>query len=122
MRFNSGMFNKLGNVYRLSANATVDGSGKVDETLDSNWQLVGPRHFNIVPSSSREFLLGDQLRAVVSHQVTTLYDRQSKGFTERFKFVYQGRIFNFAGPGLNVEERNRWISFPANELIVTSPS
>ena len=113
--FTSGDFNKYGNVYSLKSTIVPDASGHVDETDPTNWQLIGPRHFNIVPKGSKEFTVNDQVNANISHQLTTTYDRLSKSFTEKYKFIYQGRTFSLAGPGVNVKERNRWISFPAIE-------
>jgi len=115
MSYTAGDFNKVGKVYRIKSTATIESDGKIDESLESNWELVSSRHFQILPSSSKSFLVGDQLNAQISHQLTTRYDKQSKAFTEKHKFIYQGRVFHFSGPGLNVEERNRFIAFPAIE-------
>lgn len=114
-KYTSGDFNKYGNVYQLSPSAVPDASGHINEADPNNWKLVGPRHFNIVPKGSKEFMVGSQLNSNVTHQLTTTYDRQSKAFSTKDKFVYQGRTFSFYGPGINVDERNRWISFPAVE-------
>jgi len=116
MKYSAGDFNRLGKVYCIKETATPDSSGHIDETDEANWRLIGPRHFKIVPASSREFIVGDQLNAQVSHQLATTYDKQANRFTTKHKFVYQGRTFSFAGPGINVEERNRWLAFPAIEV------
>jgi len=116
MSFRAGDFNKYGKVYRLSASATKDAAGHIDEMNDANWELVGPRHFNIKPATTKEFILGDQLHINVTHLITTTYDKQSSVFSEKQKFVYNNRTFNFAGRGLNVDELNRWLSFPASEV------
>ncbi len=116
MTFTSGDFNKLGKVYRISESAVPDTSGHIDESNDANWRLIGPRHFNIVPKGSREFLVGDQVNAQTTHQLATTFDKQSKAFSTKDKFIYQGRTFSFSGPGQNVLERNRWLAFPAIEL------
>lgn len=113
--FTAGDFNKVGKVYRIKETVTPDASGHIDETDENNWRLVALRHFNIVPKGSREFLIGDQVNANVTHQLTTNYDKQSKQFTTQDKFIYQGRTFSFNGPGINVLEKNRWLSFPAIE-------
>jgi hypothetical protein len=114
-KYTSGDFNKYGNVYSLKANLTPDASGHVNEADPDNWNLVGPRHFKIMPRGSKEFMVGSQLNSNVTHLLATTYDRQSKALSTKDKFVYQGRTFSLYGPGINVDEKNRFIEFPAIE-------
>lgn len=118
MRTNTpaGKLMRRGNLERVKASATVDSSGRVDLTDDNNWEFVQKRWFEIVPKSSRQFLLGDQQRANVSHQVTMRYDTLSSSITQGWRMNHRGKFYNFAGPPIDRNLDKVLLDFPATEV------
>ena len=103
-------------VWRLKEGITPDAAGHVDETDESNWRIVGNRWVKLTPKGSKEFFRGQQVAEDITHQVTMRYDSESAKFTTKDRLTYHGRVFNMAGPGVNTDEMDVLLTFPATEI------
>ena len=113
----AGMLTRRVTVERITSGATIDASGHVDESVSANWEVVRRlRKCMIVPASSREFIVGDQLNQQVTHQITMRMDSESTGYNSGNRLKYGDRVFNLAGPGINVNEDDVLMAFPAVEV------
>lgn len=114
----AGKFNRRASIMRLRESLTPDSAGHIDESNADNWRLVrANRKCRIIPSGSREFLVGDQVNAQITHMIEFRYDSESKNYGAKDKAVIGDRTFNFSGPGMNVGEDDVLLRFPAIEAI-----
>ena len=107
---------KLVTVERLNAAATIDGSGKINQRLDSNWIQYGREWAKVTTFGSREFVGADQLREDISHQWTIRYSKRAIQYTTAMRLRMNGRKFNIAAPPLNIDEKNQWIRIDTIEV------
>ena len=109
----AGKLLRRGQLQRIKSTVVPDASGHVDLTKDANWEFVQNRWFSIVPSGSKQFLLGDQLRADVTHQITMRYDSMSSSVTKGWRLQHRGTTYNFSGPPVDRNLDRVLLDFPA---------
>lgn len=112
----AGLLDKRVTVRRLNPTATVDAAGHIDETAEASWSVLGKRWVQLIPRGSREFFRGQQVAAEITHAVRMRYDSGSKDYTTAMQLVLGTRKLNLAGPGVNTEEANVELVFPAIEV------
>lgn len=101
----------------LKLSATPDAAGHIDETDESNWRPLGDKRWiRPVPRGSREFFRGEQVAAEITHMIEMRCDSISETYTTWMKIKWRGRTLNLAGPGVNVDEEDRLLRFPAIEV------
>lgn len=103
-------------VEKISASATLDGSGNIDETLDANWIQCGKEWAKCVTRGSREFVQGPQIKETISHQWTIRWSNAASGYTTGMRLRKDGRKFNIAAPPVNVDEADEWIRIDTEEV------
>lgn len=109
----AGKLLRRGQLQRVKSTVFPDASGHVDLTNDSNWEFVQNRWFSIVPAGSKQFLIGDQQRADVTHQLTMRYDSMSSSVTEGWRLKHRGVTYNFSGPPVDRNLDKVLLDFPA---------
>lgn len=107
---------QLVTVEKISASATVDGSGNVDESNETNWVLCGREWAKCVTRGSREFVSGPQLKETISHQWTIRWSNKASGYTTGMRLRMDGRKFNISAPPVNIDEANKWIRIDTEEV------
>lgn len=107
--------NRYVTIQRLNPAATPDAGGHINETIDANWMNVGTEWCQIITQGSREFVVGQQLDQQITHQVSMRFSPSATKYTTKFRLTFEGRILNFAGPPQNVDEKDKWLRFPAFE-------
>jgi SPP1 family predicted phage head-tail adaptor len=114
----AGKLLRRGQLQRLKSTVSADASGHVDETDDANWEFVQNRWFSIVPAGSKQFLIGDQQRADVTHQITMRYDSMSSSVTVGWRMSHRGEVYNFNGPPVDRNLDKVLLDFPA--IVISS--
>ena len=114
----AGKLLRRGSLERIKSTTTPDASGHINLTDDSNWEFVTKRWFSIIPSNSKEFLIGDQQRGDVTHQITMRYDSLSSGVTTAWRLKHRNKIYNIAGPPMDRNMDHVLLDFPAIEIPV----
>lgn len=99
-------------------NATVDGSGNINEKLDSNWTQCGKEWVEIITKGSREFFRDRQIGEDITHQITMRYSKRASGYTNLMRLRLDGRKLHIANPPVNVDENNEWLVFECVETPV----
>lgn len=90
------------------ASKTADSAGTLVET----WApVVMNVPAEIAPLRGQEFVLQHQNQATVTHKIVIRY---FDGLTSKHRIRWGTRVFNLAGPPINVGERNR-----THELMAT---
>ena len=112
----AGKLMRRGQLQRVKATTQVDASGHIDLSDDANWEFVQDRWFEIVPKGSKQFLIGDQQRADISHQITMRYDVMSSGVTVAWRMQHRGKTYFFAGPPVDRNLDKVLLDFPATEV------
>jgi head-tail adaptor len=92
--------------------ATTDGLG---ESIAGAPTVLGPFWAAIEPLSARELEVARQLRGDVTHRITL---RAGGGLALRAtdRIRYGSRLFELAGPGIDLDERGREIRATAVEV------
>lgn len=109
-------------VQRYKQTAVPDQGGHIDESDPNNWETAteigdnGGLWAYIVPRTSREFVRADQVIADVTHQVELDY-QSAKGLKDKMRLRDGDRVFNVAGPPVNVEERNQVMRLTVVEVF-----
>lgn len=111
-----GLLNRRVTVQRINPTATIDAAGHIEESAEASWIQVGKHWCQFIPRGSREFFRGEQVAAEITHAVRMRYDSDSKNYTTGMRLVLGTRKFNLAGPGVNTEEANVELVFPAIEV------
>lgn len=112
----AGKLLRRGQLQRVKAAATIESGGHVDLSNDANWEFVQNRWVSIVPASSREFMVADQLNAQTTHQITMRHDTLSSSVTTDWRLKYNGKTYNISGPPTNRNMDNVLLDFPAIEV------
>ena len=107
---------KLITVEKVSAAATVTGSGNIDESLDANWIYYGKEWAKCVTRGSREFVVGLQTREDISHQWTIRHSDKASNYTTAMRLRMDGRKFNISAPPMNIDEKNDWLRIDTIEV------
>lgn len=107
---------RLVTVEKVNPSATEDGSGNVDETVDTNWIQCGKEWAKCVTRGSREFVSGPQLKETVSHQWTIRWSQAASDYTTGMRLRMDGRKFNISSPPLNIDEKDDWIRIDTEEV------
>ena len=91
-------------VEKLKTTAVIDGSGNVNESLDSNWTMAGNEWAEIITKGSREFFRGQQVGEDITHQVTIRATTQSLKYTTKMRVKFEGRKLVINSPPVNIDE------------------
>lgn len=110
--------NNLVIVERVKPSASVDGSGNVDESLDTNWGECGRAWTQVITKGSREFFRNQQVGQDITHQFTMRWTKKAGDYTTGMRFRMDGRKFHIKAPPMNVDENNRWLVFQTTEVPV----
>lgn len=116
-----GSMPKLDNrvtVEKLKTTATIDGSGNVNEKLDSNWTTAGNEWVEIVTRGSREFFRGQQVGEDITHQVTMRWSKRASEYTTKMRLRLNGRKLFISSPPVNIDEQDEWIRMACTETPV----
>lgn len=105
-------------VERLKDAAVVDGSGNVNETLDSNWTQAGREWVEIKTRGSKEFFRGQQVAENITHQITMRWSKRAGDYTTKMRLRLDGRKLNISEPPRNVDENDEWLVMACTEVPV----
>lgn len=105
-------------VETLKASAVIDGSGNVNEKLDSNWTQCGKEWVEIVTKGSREFFRDRQVGEDITHQITMRWSKRASKYTTKDRLRLDGRKLHIKNPPINVDENDRWLVFECVEVPV----
>lgn len=95
-------------IERLKDSAVVDGSGNVNEKLDSNWTpFASSLRVEIITKGSREFFRGQQVGEDITHQITMRYSPKTKQITTKMRVRFEGRKLAISQPPVNIDEDKR---------------
>lgn len=108
---------RLVTVEKLKTSATVDGSGNIDESNDSNWETYTTAWAKIATVGSREYIRSEQLAEDASHQFTIRYSTTASGIKTGMRLSMDSRKFNIVGAPMNVDEVNQWILIQTKETV-----
>lgn len=86
-----------------------DGTADVIGGNAATWTTHMSVWAEMIPQTSREFVVGAQNRPDTTHMFRIRY---RAGLHSAMRVTWQGRVFHLTGPPINTEEANR-------ELIVT---
>jgi len=118
MGYPAGKLTRRITVLRVKSTATVLSSGQIDETDEENWEIAETRWANIVPRSSREFFRGQQVADDITHKITMRYDSKSSRYNAKNRITLGDRKFYLTGPGMNSDEQDVTLEFPATEIVL----
>lgn len=116
MDLKAGRFRKRARLMRIKSGATVNAAGHIVESTSSEWEVFGTRWVAVESRSARESLTGDQLTQTATHLLTFRSDDVTRALTTQQRCKIGDRVFNFAEPPLDVDERRMLVEVPAIEV------
>ena len=112
----SNDLNRYVTIKRLTIGAF---SEPIDETDDGNWIRIGKEWVQMLTQGSVEYTIGDRVEQRTLYQVTMRWSPQAAAYTAKMRIEYEGRIFNIAGPPMNLDEKDKWLQLNAIEVPPT---
>ena len=120
----AGQYRSRAVIKRLKSTATVNAAGHIVEPTAANWEQFASRWCAVESVVGRETLdgarsatlSGMQLTESATHMLRFRSDSVSRNFTTKMRAHIGSRIFNFAAPPLDADERRVEVFVPAIEI------
>lgn len=99
--------------HRITFMHLVKGQNEVgdDVLVERPWKTVWA---SVEPLKGREYFEARKIESEATHKIIIRY---LPGITPDMKIDFKGRIFNFEGPPINPEERNKYLEIYATEVV-----
>jgi len=85
-----------------------DGMG----SFTASWVDIATVWAAIIPVSTKERMMADQVSGEITHRIRTRYRRNIRA---SWRIKFGNRYFNINGPPINPNERNQWLDILVKE-------
>lgn len=113
---NAGKYRTRVQIRRLKSSLTPDAAGQINETTAANWETYIKRWAEIITKGSREFLVGDQQNAQITHLVRVRSDSDTRAALTGMRLEFDGRILSIAEPPRDRDEQRIEVEFACVEV------